>query len=159
MTNAQMSGLLELLSTNSVANVQNGLIHALGLWLEMYVKGAEVDRRKQEAYSTFVSSVWEVAKQRQYQRKVWPKSKPLPFPYNQLKVIEAISREVLREMKGLSFHQGLVFLAKLWGGWVLICPEAILRNSPEFASVIETVQDEDELIEQMLWYLDIYGNM
>jgi hypothetical protein len=62
-------------------------------------------------------------------------------------------------MRGLSFDQGLLFLAELWGRWILICPEAILRNSPEYASVVEPGYDKGKLIEQMLSYLDLYGNM
>jgi hypothetical protein len=158
MENARIDELLELLSENSVANVQNGLFHSLALWLDRHVKGEDVDRRKREAFSMFAGPVCKIARQRQYQRKVWPENKPVPSVY-QYKVIEAISHKVLRKMRGLSFDQGLMFLAELWGRWILICPEAILRSSSEYARVVESVKGEDELIENMLWYLDIYGNM
>jgi hypothetical protein len=151
--------LLELLSSNSVPNVQNGLIHALGLWLDYHIKDNDVQRRKEDAFALFERSVFDIARRRQYQRKEWPKNKPLPYPYNLEEAYESIWKEVRKDMRGLSFEQGLLFLAELWGRWMLICPEAIFRNSPEYASIVKTEYKEDELIEQMLRYLDNYGNM
>jgi hypothetical protein len=69
MEDERIDKLLELLSSNSVPNVQNGLIHALGRWVNRHVKGDNVNRRKREAFSTFDRSVIKIARQRQYQRK------------------------------------------------------------------------------------------
>jgi len=151
--------LLDLLSSNGVANVQNGLILAIGLWLGRHVKGEAVESRTREAFSIFADTAIRVARQSQHRRKVWPEGKPLPFPNDQSKVQEAISKQVLRSIRGSSFEEGLNFFGELWGRWVLLCPEAIIRNSPEFANIAEATKNENELIEHMLRYLDLYGSM
>jgi len=151
--------LLEVLSINGVANTQNGLIHSISVWLERYVKGENMEPRKREAFDDFTGYVREVVKQRRYKRKLWLEDIPLPSTISDEKTSEDISNQILRGMEAKSFNQGLRFLAELWGGWVLVCPEVIIQNSPEFASASITIKDEDELIDYMLRYLDIYGSM
>jgi hypothetical protein len=151
--------LLEVLSISGVSNTQNGLIHSISVWLARHVKGENIESRKREAFNDFAGYVREVVKQRRYKRKLWLEDMPLPSPLSDEKTSEDISNQILRRMKAKSFDQGLRFLAELWGGWVLVCPEAIIQNSPEFASASITITDEAELIEYMLRYLDIYGSM
>ena len=159
MINQSIDDLLELLSFNSIANVQNGLIHAYGIWLNKHVKGNAVKLRKREAYSTFARTAIRVAKQSQEGRKIWPEGRPLPSNTTQQKVQSDISKQVLRSIGGLSFEEGLKFLGELWGRWVVVCPETIIKNSPELSSIAENTKSNNELIGHMLRYLDLYGSL
>jgi len=160
MANIDSNELIDLLSTYCIANVQNGLIHTLAIWLDEHVQGESVESRKRDAFSTFAQSVENTVMQRQHRRKVWPANQPLPYPYNQIEVIESLSDQLLQKMKAMSFEKGLTFLAELWGGWMLVCPYEIIRNSPEFAREMNSAKTEIELTELMLQYLDmVYGTM
>jgi hypothetical protein len=156
---ATIERLLEVLSISGVANTQNGLIHSISVWLEMHVKVANIESRKREAFNDFAGYVREVIKQRRYKRMLWLEDIPLPSPIIDEKTSEDISDQILRVIEAKSFDQGLRFLAELWGGWVLVCPVEIVQNSPEFAAASITITDDDELIDYMLRYLDIYGSM
>ena len=151
---------MDVLSTLSVANVQNGLIHTLAIWLDEHIQGDSDKQRKLDAFYSFRDSVWEVVQLAQFQRKVWPERQQLPYPYNELEVIDSLSSQILQEMKEMSFEQGLLFLAELWGRWILVCPDRIIQHSPEFGSHASSVKTETELTEYMFRYLDmVYGMM
>ena len=101
-----------------------------------------------------------VVQERKYKRKVWTKGQPLPYPYNEMKVINSLSDKILNTIRGVTFEKGLEFLAELWGGWILVCPNSIIQNSPEFAGSTTSATTETELTNLMLQYLDVvYGNM
>jgi hypothetical protein len=160
MANLDNNELVEFLSTHSIANVQNGLISALAIWLDEHVQGEAIENRKRQVFYGFTASIRNVVKQYDATRKVWPKNRPLPYPYNEIKVIDFISDRVLQRMKGMRFVQGLTFLTELWGGWILICPREIIQNSPEFASEMVLGKTETELTETMIQYVElVYGTM
>jgi hypothetical protein len=160
MTDIHNGELVDLLATHSVANVQNGLIHALAIWLDQHLQEEPVEQRKREAFSVFTSLVRDVVMQRQFERKMWPQNQPLPYPYNEMEVIESISDQALQKMIAMPLEKGLMFLAELWGAWILVCPAKIIQNSPEFASDLISVKTESERNELMLRYLEmVYGMM
>lgn len=160
MPGLETNELVDLLATHGVANVQNGLIHALALWLEQHIHGDAARQRKLEAFYLFRDAVWQVVNQEQFERKKWPEDRPLPYPKNELKVIHALAERALQKMKGMSFEQGLLFLAELWGGWILACPDRIIRESPEYGSYAASAPTESERNEYVFQYLDIvYGMM
>jgi hypothetical protein len=151
--------IVNYLATQSVANVQNGLIHTLSIWLDIHIKGERAYERKNAAFQVFFNQVSDVVTQREYERKEWPSRQPLPNPYNKTEVIESISKRILPYISNMALEQGLTFLAKLWGGWILVCPRAIIQNSPEYSTVATTAKNEAEVYELMLRYLDFYGTM
>jgi hypothetical protein len=152
--------LVDILTTLCVANVQNGLIHTLAIWLDEHIQVDSVEQRKLEAFYNFRDSVWEVVQQRQFQRKSWPENQKLPYPYNRWKVINSLSKQILLAMNGMPFEKGLLFLAELWGRWILVCPDKIIQHSPEFGSFASSVKSDTELTENMFRYLDMgYGMM
>jgi hypothetical protein len=158
MEESSTNKLVDVLSTCCVANVQNGLIHALSVWLDEHIQGDSVKQGKLEAFYKFRNSVWEVVQQKQFQRKVWPENQDLPYPYNELEVISSLSSQILQEMNEMPFEKGLLFLAELWGRWILVCPDKIIQHSPEFGSYASSVKTETELIDYMFRYLDmVYG--
>lgn len=160
MTQIDQHELIQLLGRQSVANVQNGLIHTLAIWMDEHVQGESVRRRKEQPFSAFYGVVRDVARQGGGQRDKWPAYRPLPYPYTQMKFIESLSDQILEHIKGMTFEDGLKFIGELWGGWILVCPQRILRNSPEYANSIMPQTTESGLVDLMLQYLDVvYGNM
>ena len=53
MEESPTNKLVDVLSTLCVANVQNGLIHILAIWMDEHVQGDAVNQRKVEAFYKF----------------------------------------------------------------------------------------------------------
>ena len=160
MNDFQQNEILEYLSEIGIANVQNGLIHSLAVWLDEHIVGNNVRQRKQVAFNTFAKSVLDTVKKRTISRKVWAENKPLPHPYNDSEVLDNISHQVLIAINDMSFEEGLFFIAELWGKWILVCPRIIVESSPEFGDRAAQLKGEIEFSEYMFLYLDmVYGNM
>ncbi len=138
---------------HGVSATQNGLIHALAIWLDKNIQGEFVQRRKQEAGSKFYKFVCNFAKQRNYQRKKWDESQKLPSNNYEWAASLEISNKILAQINGLPFEHGLEFIASLYAAWILSCPAIIIRASSEYKGSIST-ENETELIEQMFRYLD-----
>jgi hypothetical protein len=157
--NTFVLGLMDILITDGIGAAQNGLIHSMALWLDDHIKGELVRERKEEACQRFYKSVTACVQQKKYQRRIWGEKQLLPlFKKDQVKAIDEISSKVLRQIKEMSFEQGLDFIAELYAAWILTCPEIMMRNSSQFKSSI-TTGSESELINLMLQYLDIYMTM
>jgi hypothetical protein len=136
----------------------NGMIDALGLWFNQHLKGHDAEQRMREAYSTFAAIAIDASRMDHPARNTWPKGKPLPEFDNNPKVIKSISRGILRSMRGLTFADGLIFLGQLWGKWLLVCPKEILIDILRPSASSPSPMSEEDLICQMLRYIDIYGN-
>ncbi|MEW6029218.1 MAG: hypothetical protein ACOYZ8_16890 [Chloroflexota bacterium] len=138
---------------HGVSVTQNGLIHALALWLDNNIQGESVQKRKQEAGGKFYEFVTNFVGQRSFQRKKWNGSQKLPSSKNEWKKSLEFSSKILTQINELPFEQGLEFIANLYAAWILSCPAVIIRTSSEYKGSIST-ENETELIEQMFRYLD-----
>jgi hypothetical protein len=151
--------LIEILTGTSAGNAMNGMIHALGVWFHMHIRGADADQRMKDAYSTFSTRAYNTAKKGMPDRKSWPRSKPLPEFDNNSQVLESISQQLLQQIQELSFEEGLIFIGELWGRWLLVCPIEILKDA--FGDSQDTTGEwsEAEVLDNTLRYLDLYGSM
>ena len=138
---------------HGVSATQNGLIHALAIWLDNNIQGELVQKRKQEAGGEFYEFVTNFVGQRSYQRKKWSESQKLPSSKNEWEKSLEFSDKILTQINGLPFEQGLEFIANLYAAWILSCPAKIIITSSEYKGSIST-ENETELIEQLLRYLD-----
>jgi hypothetical protein len=150
--------LMDCLITHGVGAAQNGLIHSLAIWLDNNIQGEFVKERKQEAGQRFSQSVIYYIEKREFQRKTWQKNNKFPFAKNEWGAIQEIFGKVLERMNGMSFEQGLDFIAHLYAAWVLSCPAYLMKHSPQYKASLFT-GSEPELIDLMIRYLDIYMSM
>jgi hypothetical protein len=138
---------------DGVSATQNGLLHALAIWLDNNIQGELVQKRKQEAGGEFYEFVTNFVAQRSYERKKWIESPKIPSSKNERKKSLEFSSRILTQINGLPFEQGLEFIANLYAAWILSCPANIIMTSSEYKGTIST-ENETELTEQLLRYLD-----
>lgn len=150
--------LMDDLITHRILAIQNGIIHSLAIWLDNHIRGEFMEKRKREAGARFYEWVMNFVRQSHFQRKIWDESQNLPSDKNEWKASQEISRKILGQMNGMSFEQGLEFIALIYAAWILSCPAFMIKNSPQYKGSIST-GTETELIDLMLRYLDIYMTM
>ena len=155
----EINVLLDLLSSNSAGNSMNGMIHALSHWFRDHIKGQDSSDQMQDAYSVFASVVIETVSQNQFHRKHWPKGKPLPKFDNKSTTLQSISERIIQAMQDLEFNNGLIFIGELWGKWLLSCPKELLLDILESIEASPDDISEEQLLKNMLRYIDMYGNM
>jgi hypothetical protein len=130
--------LVDDLIAHGVGAAQNGIIHSLAIWLDNNIQGEFADKR--------------------FQPKIWDESQNLPSCKNEWEASLEISSKILGRINGISFEQGLEFIALIYAAWMLSCPAFIIRNSPQYKGSTST-ETETELIGLMFRYLDIYMTM
>jgi hypothetical protein len=149
----RVDDLLDLLSENNFLDVMNALVHVFGTWSQRHIAAQGTESRVHEAFSTLAGTVYTTAKQVPSHRKKWPDGKDLPHADKDPRVRDMISGQILRHMGSLSFESGLSFLGQLWGQWLLVCPLETWGDPAAMGS------DDDEVIEHMLRWLDLYESM
>jgi hypothetical protein len=147
--------LMDHFVAHGVSATQNGLVHALAIWLDNNIQGEFVQERNQEAGGKFYKFVSDFVEQRHYQRKKWNETQKVSSDRNEWEASLEISSKVLAKIYGLPFEQGLEFIANIYAAWILSCPTIIMRTSSEYKDSIST-GTETELIGLMLRYLDFY---
>jgi hypothetical protein len=147
--------LIDNFIAHGVSVTQNGLIHALSIWLDNNIQGEFAPKRMQEAGGKFYKYVSDFVEQRHYPRKKWNENLKLLSSKNEWEASLEFSRKILAQINGMPFEQGLAFIANLYAAWILSCPEGIMRTSSEYKGSIST-GTETELFGLMLRYLDFY---
>jgi hypothetical protein len=150
--------LVDDLIAHGVGAAQNGIIHSLAIWLDNNIQGEFADKRKQESCVRFCEYIANFVDQKRFQPKIWNESQNLPSCKNEWEASLEISSKILGRINGISFEQGLEFIALIYAAWMLSCPAFIIRNSPQYKGSTST-ETETELIGMMFRYLDIYMTM
>lgn len=140
---------------HGVSAAENGLIHALAIWLERNIQGEFAQKRKRDAGEKFYKLVSDFVGQRHYPRKKWNETQESPSGQNEWEASLEISSKILAQINQLPFEDGLAFIANLYAEWILSCPAIILRTSSKYKGSI-SAGTETELIDLMFRSLDFY---
>lgn len=154
-TGTFISSLIDQLIARGVDASQNGMIHALGIWLNDNIHGDFAEKRKREAGAKFYELVSNFVEKNMVPRKVWSETYSPVRREDQWAASLEISARVLARVNGMSFEQGLALMAHIYGAWILACPLVVIQSSSAYTSLPVAVTNVD-LVDALLRTLDFY---
>lgn len=154
--NTSIENFLGFLLPHSTHTAQNALAWALSLWLDQHYPSESAQASRAQALVQYEDWVGQTITAGQYQRRILSPQSPLPYPNADMQIVRSFAQKALAYLSGMPIDVGVRFLATLNGAWILLCPEAFIRNAPEFATSINTATTESDLIFLLERQLSLY---
>ena len=148
---------LDLIVAEHLDTVLQAVIRAVGAWMNEHYTSGRLPS-KIEMIQVFEQSVDRTIEDKQYQRRQLPLDCKLP-EFNWANV-EALSKTAfLSNVRQLTLEEGIEFLGRLTGAWILACPETLIRQA---VSEIKSDAKDADLIfvlrKSLAYALDVGGD-